>query len=186
MSVSSDRRLDLRPMSPADVAELFAVYADPRMWAHDPPRVHRDAEQTASYVARAATRWTSDGLSYWTVRLAGSAEVIGSGGAQRHRVGDRPEGTAFWNLNYRIAAAHQGRGYAGEVLAAALAAAVALAPELPAIAWIDATNPASRRVAVRGGLLDRGLRRGSIDGVVRHAYADRQLDDDYPQLSAAG
>lgn len=161
--------LDLRPMSPDDVDELFAIYRDPAMWAYDPPSVHRTREQTADYVRRAAARWDDDGLSYWTARLTATGEVVGSGGAQRHDPG-------HWNLNYRIAAAHQGRGLARELLAAALAAAGERDPTRPCVAWIDATNPASGRVAERGGLLDLGPRRGSVDGVVRHAWADRVLD----------
>jgi ribosomal-protein-alanine N-acetyltransferase len=172
-------RLDLAPMTADDVDALFAIYRDPAMWAYDPPRVHRTREQTVDYVRRAAARWDQDGLSYWTVRLAGCGEVIGSGGAQRHAPG-------HWNLNYRIATAHQGRGYAGDLLAAALTAATARDPLPPCIAWIDGSNPASGRVAERGGLIDHGLRLGSVDGVVRHAWADRELEaTTYPPVTEA-
>jgi RimJ/RimL family protein N-acetyltransferase len=168
-------RLDLRPMEPGDVDALFPVLSDPALWTYDPSRRHRTRAETATYVQRAAARWASDGLSYWTVRLAGSDEVVGTGGAQRHPPG-------HWNLLYRVAAAHQGRGIAGELLAAALAAAAETDPDLPCIAWIDATNPASLRVADRGGLVDRGLRHGCVDGVVRHAWSDRALDrSTYPE-----
>lgn len=163
-------RLDVSPMGPDDVDALFAIYRDPAMWAYDPPRVHRTREQTADYVRRAAARWDDDGLSYWTVRLASTGEVIGSGGAQRHAPG-------HWNLNYRIAAGHQGRGHAGELLAAALVAAAERDADRPCVAWIDGSNPASGRVAARGGLADLGLRLGSIDGIARHAWADRELDE---------
>lgn len=168
-------RLDLRPMVPDDVDALFPLLSDPALWAYDPPRRHRTRADTAAYVERAASRWVTDGLSYWTVRLAGSEEVVGTGGAQRHPPG-------HWNLLYRVAVAHQGRGIAGELLAASLAAAAACDPGLPCIAWIDGTNTASRRVAARGGLVDRGPRGGCVDGVVRLAWSDRPLDPaTYPQ-----
>ncbi|WP_139983167.1 GNAT family N-acetyltransferase [Nocardioides litoris] len=172
-------RLDLRPMAADDVDELFAIFSQAAMWAYDPPAVHRAREQTADYVRRAAARWDTDGLSYWTARLRATGEVVGSGGAQRHAPG-------HWNLNYRVAPAHQGRGLAGEVLAAALDAAAAHDADAPCIAFIDLGNPASWRVARRGGLADQGLRRGSVDGVVRHAWADRPLDDaTYPPVEGA-
>ncbi len=157
-------------MTVADATDLWPIYADPEMWWYEPSHRHADPEKTRSYADRAAARWALDGLSYWTVRLAATGEVIGSGGAQRHPPG-------HWNLNYRIARAHQGHGHAGRLLTAALAAAAAVDPGAPCIAWIDEVNAPSRRVAERGGLVDHGLRAGAVDGVVRLAYADRSLDD---------
>lgn len=163
-------RLLLRPMAQPDVDSLWAILSDPRMWWYDPSRRHTSRDQTTAYVARAAARWATDGLSYWTVHLAATGEVVGSGGAQRHRNGE-------WNLNYRIAPAHQGQGLAGELLSAALTAAAEVDPTVPCIAWVDDNNSPSARVAERGGLTSRGLRAGGADGVPRLAYSDRPLDD---------
>ncbi|GAA5149454.1 hypothetical protein GCM10023340_24740 [Nocardioides marinquilinus] len=168
--------LDLRPMSVADADELFVIYRDTAMWAYDPARRHADPATTRSYCERAAARWDVDGLSYWTARLASSGEVIGSGGAQRHTT-PGGSGGSCWNLNYRIATAHQGHGHATALLRAALAAAAERDDDLARIAWIDATNPASARVAARAGLRDHGARLGAADRVVRHAWTDRPLDD---------
>jgi RimJ/RimL family protein N-acetyltransferase len=56
--------------------------------------------------------WVSDGLSYWTARSLTLDEVVGLGGARRHR--DRT-----WTLSYRIATSHQGQGLGTELSIAA-------------------------------------------------------------------
>ena len=164
-------RLDLRPTDPAaDLDALAPVYADPDGWWYEPESRHRDAATTRGWLARSAQRWSTDGLSYWTVRLRETEEIIGTGGAQRHRSG-------AWNLSYRIAGVHQGRGYATELGRAARDAAADVDPDVPVIAWVLARNEPSRRVAAAIGLTDRGERRDASDGRVRIAYADRSLDD---------
>lgn len=163
--------LELTPMSVDDVDDLWPLLSDRRMWAHEPASTHPDPSVTRGYLERAAARWV-EGLSYWTVRLAASGEAVGSGGAQHHTRG----GADHWNLNYRIAPAHQGHGYAGLLLAASLDAARSVAPDRPCVAWIDAHNPASIAVARRGGLRDLGLRHNPSDRP-RLAWSDRDLDD---------
>lgn len=164
-------RLELRAMESSDVDELFAILSDPGMWTYDPPRRHTQHDQTAAYVARAAARWTSDGLSYWTVRLRDTGEVIGSGGVQAHAAGS-------WNLNYRIATRAQGRGLATELARTAISAAHSADPERVVVAWVDESNLASRQVAERVGLVDRGIHPTPNDGVPRIAYADSPLGFD--------
>lgn len=163
-------RLEMSPMQLGDLEALWPMLGDPRMWTHHPQARPSSLEAAAGYVSRAAARWEQDGLSYWTLRLLDGGTVVGSGGVQLH-----PRG--HWNVNYRIAVPHQGQGYAGEVLQAGLAAAAAVDATRPCIAWIDEGNHASRRVAERGGLVDRGLRSGAADDIVRLACADRALDD---------
>lgn len=114
-------------------------------------------------------RWQRDRLSYWTVRLRDAPGIVGVGGAQRHQSG-------AWNLSYRLAAGHQGNGYATELSRAALEAARALAPDAACIAWIDAHNAPSRRVAERLALRDYGVRLDANDGQPRLAYCDREPD----------
>jgi len=115
-------------------------------------------------------RWASDRLSYWTARRATDGIVVGLGGAQRHRSGT-------WNLNYRIATAHQGHGYATELARAAQAAATSVDPSVAFIAWVAAHNSPSLAVAQRLGLRNYGLRVDGSDGEPRLAFADRLLDD---------
>lgn len=162
-------RLALSPTSPDDAALLFPIMSDPAGYWYDPAARHRDIERTIAYLRRAKEKYEEDGLSYWTVRLRSTGEVIGIGGIQRHA-------SPSWNLHYRLASAAQGSGYATELSRAALADAARVDPTLPVIAWILQNNFASRRVADRLGLIDSGLGVDRSDGKSRLAYADRSLD----------
>lgn len=165
--------LQLDPVVPADTDALFEILSDPAGWWFDPAGRHREVGTTRRWVERAAGRWGSDGLSYWTVRLPGTGEVVGVGGAQRHRSG-------VWNLYYRIAVAHQRNGYALELGRAGIDAAHAADPARPVVAWVAERNHPSRRVAERLGLRLHGLHVDASDGAVRLAYADRPLRDAPP------
>src|SRR5262249_12825162 len=121
---------------------------------------------TIEFCGWVAAMWLSDGLSYWTARALGSDEVLGLGGARRHR-------DLTWNLSYRIATSHQGQGLATELSNAAHHAA---AIGDPSVAWIAAHNAASRQVAARIGLTNQGPHADPGDGEIRLAYSDRPLD----------
>lgn len=162
-------RLDLRCPDPRqDLQDLFAIFSDPDGWWYDPAARHVEPGRTRDWLSRAASRFDSDGLSYWTVRLRDNGTIIGVGGAQRQRTG-------AWNLNYRIATAHQGMGFATELGRAAYAAASALDASVPSIAWIAEDNLPSRKVAERLGLTNYGVAVDPSDEQPRLAYADRPI-----------
>jgi RimJ/RimL family protein N-acetyltransferase len=163
-------RLDLRRPDPdGDLDDMFAIFSDLAGWWYDPDGRHVAPAQTKDWLARAASRFARDGLSYWTVRRREDHTIIGAGGAQRQRTG-------AWNLNYRLAAAHQGQGYASELGRAAYAAAETVDAAVPFIAWIAEHNLPSRRVAARLGLTNYGLAVDPSDGQPRLAYADRSVE----------
>jgi RimJ/RimL family protein N-acetyltransferase len=162
-------RLDLRcPDAHGDLDDLFAIFSDPDGWWYDPGGRHLDPERTRDWLTRAAGRFETDGLSYWTARRRTDGTIIGVGGAQRQRTG-------AWNLNYRVATAHQGQGFATELGRAAYTAASALDAAVPFIAWIAEHNLPSRRVAERLGLTSYGLAVDPSDNQLRLAYADRPI-----------
>ncbi len=162
-------RLDLRWPDPrGDLDDLFAVFNDPDGWWYDPGGRHLDPERTRDWLTRAAARFTTDGLSYWTVRRRDDGTIIGVGGAQRQR-------TRAWNLNYRVATAQQGQGFATELGRAAYTAASARDAAVPFIAWIAEHNLPSQRVAERLGLTSYGLAVDPSDDQLRLAYADRPI-----------
>jgi RimJ/RimL family protein N-acetyltransferase len=164
-------RLDLRPTDPAtDLDALFPIFSDPDGWWFDPESRHTERARTEAWLTRAAERFDEDGLSYWTVRRRDSATIIGVGGAQRQR-------TRAWNLNYRLATAHQGQGFATELGRAAQAEASARDASVPFIAWIAPHNTPSIKVAERLGLTNYGLHVDPSDGQQRLAWADRPLPD---------
>jgi RimJ/RimL family protein N-acetyltransferase len=165
-------RLELRRPDPAsDLDALFAIFSDPAGWWYEPAGRHTDPERTREWLTRAAARFDTDDLSYWTVCRRDTAAIIGVGGAQRQR-------TRAWNLNYRLATAAQGHGFAIELGRAAYAAASAVDSTVPFIAWVAENNTPSRRVAERLGLANYGLGVDPSDGGSRVAYADRPLVGD--------
>jgi RimJ/RimL family protein N-acetyltransferase len=162
-------RLDLRRPDPdADLEALFAIFSDPEGWWYDPDSRHTEPQRTRDWLTRAAARFDTDELSYWTVRRSDDAVIVGVGGAQR-------QSTRAWNLNYRIGAAHQGQGFATELARAAQTAAASVDPDVPFIAWIAEHNEPSRKVAQRLGLTNYGLGADPSDGERRLAYADRPV-----------
>jgi RimJ/RimL family protein N-acetyltransferase len=162
-------RLDLsRPDPEGDLEALYAIFSDPSGWWYDPSGRHSERATTHAWLTRAAARFDSDGLSYWTVRRRDDATIIGVGGAQR-------QSTRAWNLNYRLASSQQGSGYATELGRAAYAAASAIDATVPFIAWIAQHNIPSRKVVERLGLTNCGLSTDPSDDQQRLAYADRPL-----------
>jgi RimJ/RimL family protein N-acetyltransferase len=162
-------RLDLRRPDPvADLDALFVIFSDPSGWWYEPDGRHRDPETTRDWLIRAASRFDTDGLSYWTVRRRDDRAIVGVGGAQRQR-------TRAWNLNYRIAATERGQGFATELARAAQRTASSLDSSVPFIAWIAEHNGPSRKVAERLGLTNYGLGVDPSDGQQRLAYADRPM-----------
>ena len=161
-------RLWLRPISVSDLSALFPIFNDADGWWYDPHGRHLDQARSAAWIEKAAQRWSTDGLSYWTARSADTDDVIGVGGVQRHASGS-------WNLFYRLATSHWGRGLATELATAALSSAHENDDRTPVIAWIAEHNEPSRRVAERVGMHSHGLRMDASDGKLRLAYADRHL-----------
>jgi [ribosomal protein S5]-alanine N-acetyltransferase len=166
--VTTDR-LRLAPVAVDDAEELFVIMSDPAGWWYQPTGRHVQLPTTVAFCEWVAAMWRSDGLSYWTARSLGSGEVVGLGGARRHR--DRT-----WNLSYRIAASQQGQGLATGLSIAARDAAAIVDPSVAFIAWVDEHNAASRRVAERIGLTNQGSHADPSDGEIRLAYSDHRLD----------
>jgi [ribosomal protein S5]-alanine N-acetyltransferase len=166
--VTTDR-LRLAPVAADDAEELFVIMSDPAGWWYQPAARHTELQTTIVFCEWVVEMWLSDGLSYWTARGLDSEDIVGLGGARRHR--DRT-----WNLSYRIATSHQGHGLATEVSIAARHAAAIIDPSVAFIAWVDEHNTASRRVAERIGLKNQGPRADPGDGEIRLAYSDRRLD----------
>ena len=174
-------RLRLDAVVPADLDEHAALLSDPGTWEHLPSGRHTSREQTAAGIEGAVRQWAADGLGYWSARLREdvgdlpAGRFVGTGGCARR------QGTAWWNLYYRLTPAAWGHGLAGELVTAALDAARTVAPDRPVVAYLLEHNTASRRRAERAGLtlVWRGPDAGNPDpDAVRLVLADRPLDDD--------
>lgn len=155
-------------MRAEDGQRLFPMFNDESVWWYDTDSRHLNPSSTEAYASRAERRWKQDGLSYWVAVLAESPDiVVGSGGAQRHRSG-------VWNLNYRIAPAHQRQGFGVELARASIEAANVTDPDVAVVAWIDPINMQSQATARAAGLHFVGEGIDSSDGATRFAFADRK------------
>jgi hypothetical protein len=146
-------RLQLDAVTDGDLVELQAVEPD------------LAAAQLHGFVAG----WDRDALGLWAVRLAGSGQLVGVGGASV-RAG------RVWELHHRLVADAQ--DHADELLAAARASAADVRPELPVVAVVGEQDEAARAVAERAGLHLVWRGRGPDHDAVRLIFADRDLSPD--------
>ena len=183
VSRTSTPRLELRPPEPADRAGVFALYADPRVLARDPLLTrHTDEGQTARMIDAWSAAWQRDGMGTWVATLRDpdddDAGVVGIGGCSIVQ-------GSWWNLGFRLAPRHWGRGCARELAAAAVAAARLVRPDLPVTARLLETNVPSRRTVEGAGLQLRwrGPDAGNPGpGAVRLVHADRELPSSVLEL----
>ncbi|WP_311259931.1 GNAT family N-acetyltransferase [Microbacterium sp. WCS2018Hpa-9] len=172
-------RLRLSRAVPSDLDAVFAIQSDPRVWTHYPSLRHTDPAQSVEMMQRWERSWAQAGLGSWVARLRDTDEVVGNGGCTLL-------GGEVWNIGYRIAGDHHGRGLATELARAGVEAARMIAPDRPVIAYLVEHNRASARVAEKLGLdlVHRAPDAGNPDpSVIRLVYADRALAP--AQLEAA-
>ena len=140
-------RLSLRRPTPEDIDVILAVHSDPRAYAHNPSDALHTREEAAELFERWDEHWRAHGFGYWVVRRRQEKTPLGFCGLKfmqlRHQ--------RILNLFYRFDPAHWGNGFAGE--AAEAVVRWAAAGSHPVIARIRPDNVASRRVAVRAGLV---------------------------------
>lgn len=182
------KRLQLDPPVPGDLDAVFAIASDPRSWTHVPGERVTDPAQTAGQLAMFSEGWQRDGLSHWAVRAApGHAhpgmvpgQLLGTGGVHLF---EAPSGTGLWNLGYRLDPACWGQGIATELALKAVGCARTVRDEVPVVARVLSTNPASSKVAQKAGLrlvwsgaaAEKTLASAGRDSVQRLIYADRAL-----------
>lgn len=163
-------RLRLTRPRMVELNDWHAIHADPRVWEHFPSGRHTSIVETEQALVSAVDGWDSGGLGYWSVRVEPNGPVIGCGGCRP--VPDERR----WNLYYRFAPESQGNGYATELASEAIAAANAVRPDWPVVAYMLEHNTASWRVAERLDMyrIWTGPDAGNPDPeAVRFVYADR-------------
>jgi RimJ/RimL family protein N-acetyltransferase len=178
-------RLRLSRPQPADLAEVFALHHDPRVWEHFPSLRHVDDAPTRDMMAMWERSWEQAGLGTFVARLRDTGEMVGNGGCSVRGLGT--DG-AVWNVGYRVAADHHGRGYATEIAAAGVERAREVAPDRPLVAYLVEHNRASAHVAEKLGLslVHRAPDAGNPDpAVMRLVYADRPLTEAQLQVALA-
>lgn len=158
-------RLLLDIHRPQDVEAVFAISNDPRTWTHLPKARSVDRGPTEEMLNLVDRSWREYGLGSWTVRLRHETALpglepevipgmepgvmIGSGGVNLFHAGTHGE---FWNLGYRLHPDSWGHGLATELSIHAIYCAQEVRPEVPVIARVLSTNPASIAVSQKAGL----------------------------------
>ncbi|MGV0327909.1 GNAT family N-acetyltransferase [Corynebacterium guaraldiae] len=140
-------RLSLSAPTDADIDAIFAIHSDARTYEHRPDLAMKTREEATELARTWQTNWRENQLGYYVVSTL-DGTTIGFTGV-RHSA---EAGEEVLNLYYRFAPESQGKGYAKEAAAAAIASARKRFPQLPVVAIIDPTNEASIALALKLGL----------------------------------
>ncbi|MCG7261494.1 GNAT family N-acetyltransferase [Corynebacterium aurimucosum] len=140
-------RLSLSAPTDADIDAIFAIHSDARTYEHRPELAMKTKEEATELARAWQANWRERQLGYYVVSTLDDT-TIGFTGV-RHSEEASEE---VLNLYYRFAPESQGKGYAKEAAAAAIASARERFPQLPVIAIIDPTNEASIALALKLGL----------------------------------
>ena len=185
------RRLILDRPVPGDVDAVFSIANDPRTWSHLPEARVTDPGQTAALLAMFHAGWKANGLAAWVVRLGSNdsypdlapGQLLGTGGVNLIQTGAETE---VWNLGYRLDPACWGHGFATELATHAVERARATRKDVPVMARVLSTNPASAKVAQKAGLQLRWEGPAAVQSAAaageaaptRLILADRELEPD--------
>jgi RimJ/RimL family protein N-acetyltransferase len=158
-------RLKLTAVAMDDLEEFHALHSDPALFRHAPEVQHPDREHSESVIGLFVDDWSRWDLGYWSVRDLHTGVYLGCGGVRRNEVN--------WNAYYRFHRAAWGHGYAVEVVQAAAACAEMIEPGALLQAVMRPSNPASRRVAERLGMVFCGTQpdHAGIDDLVYQQFA---------------
>ena len=140
-------RLSLSAPTDADIDAIFAIHSDARTYEHRPELAMKTKEEATELARAWQAKWRGRQLGYYVVSTL-DGTTIGFTGV-RHSA---EAGEEVLNLYYRFAPESQGKGYAKEAAAAAIASARERFPQLPVVAIIDPTNEASIALALKLGL----------------------------------
>lgn len=161
-------RTVLRPFGPDDVVDAFAVFNDVVVMRYAAGQADASIEMTRARLERYAEHQAKYGFSKWAVR-AHTGAYLGDAGILL-----LPE-TGEFELGYRLARAHWGRGLATEIATAWLRHALEVLRLPRLIAFADRRNEASIRVLRKIGMpFDRHDRLCGMDCVVHAVEVDRR------------
>lgn len=140
-------RLNLSAPTDADIDAIYAIHSDARTYEHRPELAMKTREEATELARAWQANWRENQLGYYVVTTL-DGTTIGFTGV-RH---SEEAGEEVLNLYYRFAPESQGKGFAKEAAAAAIASARERFPHLPVVAIIDPTNEASIALALKLGL----------------------------------
>ncbi|HEX8382355.1 MAG TPA: GNAT family N-acetyltransferase [Sphingomonas sp.] len=147
-------RLTLAPHGPADLEEVAAMWADPRVTEHIGGRP-LSREECWRTIQRYVGHWTLFPFGYLTVRETATGLFLGEVGCMDSRRDTAPSFEGTPEAGWAFAPAAQGRGFAREAVAALLAWADAQGIART-VCLIDHANAPSVRLAEAVGFRAAG------------------------------
>lgn len=178
------KRLILRAQRPSDTEALMAAFAD-EGYARFITREHRPLTREEAWrpIATVPGMWAVNGYGQWMVEERATGLPAG-------RLGPwEPEGWPDFEIGWTIFPQHQGKGYAVEGAAAAMAWAHNHLGRDYAIHLIDPANVASERVAQKLGAEVTGtwaIPGGGIANIWTTRWESFTQTDAYAKHPAAG
>jgi histidinol-phosphate aminotransferase len=152
-------RLVLRKVEPGDAGAMVTLHADPDAVRHRPEGAAPPDEARLLF-ASWLDHWAEHGFGYWAITLSATADLIGFGGLQLAESAAGP----YLNVFYRLFPNVWGRGYAPEMVVAAVGWARQTLPELPVTIITPTSNTAAIRVAAKLGFTE--VRRAYFQGAL--------------------
>lgn len=146
MFVFETERLTIRKLSISDVDALLPVVTDEKTMKYTACGVLKPSEVT-EFIEQCIAKYETPGFGYWVVEHKDSKCLIGLCGLNRHLIDD----TEYLHLNYRLATAFLGKGYATEVTKGMQAYCHVEQANTPLYAIIELSNIDSIKVAQRSG-----------------------------------
>ncbi|ONI65245.1 hypothetical protein ALI44B_00705 [Leifsonia sp. ALI-44-B] len=149
LQATNTESLILRPVLEADADAIWRIHSDPKTNKYNPSGPMVDPQRAHVQAREWAADWSSHQIGYWAVEeRAHPGHVVGFGGI--HIAEWR--GSHVYNLYYRLAPSVWGRGYATQIIDAAVGEWRKLSTDIPLIAYTTADNLPSQRTAEKGGL----------------------------------
>lgn len=145
-------RLVLRPPVVEDAAELAAINGDPVTMQHFAKPM--DRAESDAWLARIMAHHGEHGFGFWSVVRRDAAALVGIVGLAH--VGFEARFTPAVEIGWRIAPAHQRRGYAEEAARLGLAAGFGPLDLREIVAWTIRPNAPSWRLMEKLGMRQDG------------------------------
>jgi RimJ/RimL family protein N-acetyltransferase len=147
-------RVVLRPLRPADAADLLAIFGDPRVMRYWTTPAFHDLADARALVREVDALFHARELFEWGIALAGDDRVIGTATLWHlepaHRRGE---------IGFALGRAHWGRGFAGEAVATLVAFAFERLRLHRLEADVDPRNEPSLRLLEKLGFRREGTLR---------------------------
>jgi RimJ/RimL family protein N-acetyltransferase len=148
-----DDELELRPFTAADVESVVAAFSTPDIqYFHSR---HLDHDEALDWIEECGTAWRSEKSATWAIADRRTATVLGRVAIYLALAGGRGE------VSYWVLPDGRGRGVASRACVAATTWAHRIGLRRVELQHSTA-NSASRRVAVRAGFREEGVRRDAL------------------------